>query len=208
MATRNRRAPVAVSAREDRDEALAPRASTRRAPSHAAANVTPITRFPARSGRSGGKSGKSDVSGKHGTSAVSDKTGKSGKRAGSGTSAPPKRGAVIALRLATTPNERETIPRAEPRHEMRHEPRPAPAAARRTNSARKQFGELREALAGGWEIVQPVFARPLWSATDDSLTAFSFVLRRESGTRLVTVPGGRLVEKFIASQRLSVDERR
>jgi hypothetical protein len=72
----------------------------------------------------------------------------------------------------------------------------------------KRFAELRDALAGGWEIVQPVFARPLWSSADDSQTAFSFVLKRESGTRLVTVPGGRLVERFIAAQHLAVDERR
>ncbi len=85
---------------------------------------------------------------------------------------------------------------------------PAPPAPRRPNSARKQFTELRDALAGGWEIVQPVFARPLWSSADDSLTAFSFVLRRDSATRLVTVPGGRLVEKFIAARQLKVDERR
>ena len=41
---------------------------------------------------------------------------------------------------------------------------------------RHHFGELRTALADGWEIVQPIFARPLWSVLDDSTTAFNFVL--------------------------------
>ncbi len=119
--------------------------------------------------------------------------------------ATPKRGAPVALRVASA-GDRD----APPVHPEPHAPRETPPAPRprKPGGARKQFAELRDALAGGWEIVQPVFARPLWSSADDSLTAFSFVLRRESATRLVTVPGGRLVEKFIASRQLKVDERR
>lgn len=70
---------------------------------------------------------------------------------------------------------------------------------------RKHLGELREALRDGWEIVQPIFARPLWSAADDSATAFNFVLRGPTGTRLITVPEGRGVERFIRDRQLSVD---
>ena len=121
-------------------------------------------------------------------------------------SAPPKRGAVVALRVAATGGH--DAPPVHPEPRAQRETPPAPPAPRRPNSARKQFTELRDALAGGWEIVQPVFARPLWSSADDSLTAFSFVLRRDSATRLVTVPGGRLVERFIAARQLKVDERR
>ncbi len=73
---------------------------------------------------------------------------------------------------------------------------------------RKKFGELRAALAEGWEIVQPIFARPLWSVVDDSATAFNFVLSRERATRLVTVPSGRTVQRFIRDQRLDVDYQR
>ena len=73
---------------------------------------------------------------------------------------------------------------------------------------RQKFGELREALAEGWEIVQPIFARPLWSVSDDSITAFNFVLRRECTTRLVTVPAGRTVQRFIRDRQLMVDYRR
>jgi|GEM_PF-1120069 len=94
---------------------------------------------------------------------------------------------------------------------------PVPVKPRRKRSAspsqgkasvRKQFGELRTALADGWEIVQPIFARPLWSSTDDAATAFNFVLKREHTTRLVTVPEGRTVQRFIREHALVVDYRR
>lgn len=85
---------------------------------------------------------------------------------------------------------------------------PKAAAAKPRSSVRQRFTELRTALADGWEIVQPIFARPLWSAADDSTTAFNFVLRRSSDTRLVTVPEGRTVERFIRDRQLTVDYRR
>ncbi|MGE5334996.1 MAG: hypothetical protein ACM3N4_09885 [Nitrososphaerota archaeon] len=75
-------------------------------------------------------------------------------------------------------------------------------------SKRQRFTELRTALDDGWEIVQPIFARPLWSVPDDSTTAFNFVLRRATDTRLVTVPEGRTVERFIRDRQLAVDYRR
>jgi hypothetical protein len=75
-------------------------------------------------------------------------------------------------------------------------------------SVRQCFGELRTALNEGWEIVQPIFARPLWSTADNSATAFNFVLRREQATRLVTVPEGRTVQRFIRDHELTVDYRR
>jgi hypothetical protein len=75
-------------------------------------------------------------------------------------------------------------------------------------SVRQSFGELRAALSEGWEIVQPIFARPLWSAADNSTTAFNFVLRRNQATRLVTVPEGRTVQRFIRDHELTVDYRR
>lgn len=84
---------------------------------------------------------------------------------------------------------------------------PKPATTPR-KGVRQRFTELRTALADGWEIVQPIFARPLWSAPDDSLTAFNFVLRRDDDTRLVTVPEGRTVARFIRDRQLDVDYRR
>lgn len=86
-----------------------------------------------------------------------------------------------------------------------HAATPATPAGPATDSGRRHFGELRAALDAGWEIVQPIFARPLWSAADDSATAFNFVLHSSHGTRLITVPQGRLVERFIRARHLSVD---
>ncbi|HEY1389139.1 MAG TPA: hypothetical protein VGF38_11395, partial [Ktedonobacterales bacterium] len=85
---------------------------------------------------------------------------------------------------------------------------PTPEKTRPQSGVRQRFTELRTALADGWEIVQPIFARPLWSVPDDSTTAFNFVLRRETDTRLVTVPEGRTVERFIRDRHLTVDYRR
>ncbi len=84
----------------------------------------------------------------------------------------------------------------------------SPRSSHRKMSVRQCLNELRGALAEGWEIVQPIFARPLWSVTDDSTTAFNFVLRRELATRLVVVPEGRTVERFIRDRQLTVDYRR
>jgi len=81
-------------------------------------------------------------------------------------------------------------------------------SVRTTISVRQRFGELRSALAEGWEIVQPIFARPLWSVADDSANAFNFVLQREHATRLVIVPEGRTISRFIRDRRLIVDYRR
>lgn len=82
------------------------------------------------------------------------------------------------------------------------------AATTNKASVRQRFGELRAALAEGWVIVQPIFARPLWTVADDSTTAFNFVLRRERATRLLTIPEGRTVTRFIRDQQLTVDYRR
>ncbi|MGH2487865.1 MAG: hypothetical protein ACRDHE_17830, partial [Ktedonobacterales bacterium] len=107
-----------------------------------------------------------------------------------------------ARTLARTPARAEPAPHAKP-HLEPHVEKSAP----RGPTVRQRFGELRDLLAEGWEIVQPIFARPLWSATDNSTTAFNFVLRRENATRLLTVPEGRTVHRFIREQNLLVDYR-
>jgi hypothetical protein len=91
-------------------------------------------------------------------------------------------------------------------HPMAREPRPA-TGPHGHGAVRQCFGDLSAALEEGWEIVQPIFARPLWSVTDDSATAFNFVLRREAATRLVIVPSGRGVQRFIRDHHLRVDHR-
>lgn len=107
--------------------------------------------------------------------------------------------AMLYPSIATFPGL--AVPAAVP---SSHAPRPAQGRL----SVRQCLSELREAIAEGWEIVQPIFARPLWSVTDDSTTAFNFVLRRDVSTRLVVVPEGRTVERFIRERDLIVDYRR
>lgn len=101
------------------------------------------------------------------------------------------------------PTTTHPAPATPPNHPALHAAHAAPRL-----SVRARLGELREALADGFEIVQPIFARPLWSVSDDSTTAFNFVLRRELTTRLVTVPEGRTVQRFIRERQLLVDYRR
>ena len=74
------------------------------------------------------------------------------------------------------------------------------------STAALRLAELHSALAEGWEIVQPIFARPLWSSLNDTVTAFNFVLRRERNVRLITIPRDHAVEDFIGEQHLAVDE--
>lgn len=124
-----------------------------------------------------------------------------------------KRGAALEVALRVAPSNRPSHPpraRQQPAAQPTAPDAATPAAApkRPHKSAGKRFGDLRDALAEGWEIVQPIFARPLWSAADDSQTAFNFVLRRDQATRLLTVPGSRTVERFIAAHSLQVDYRR
>ena len=116
------------------------------------------------------------------------------------------------LRLASASGSNPTPrPRQQPTSTTTPTPpaseTPATPKRPRPPSSTRRFSELREALADGWEIVQPIFARPLWSAADDSRTAYNFVLRREQATRLLTVPGTLAVERFIAAHKLTVDHR-
>lgn len=126
--------------------------------------------------------------------------------------APPVRRTAPMRETPTQPHAM-TAAEAHPPAPALHRPRPVadPVEAKRAGrpgTGRQQLSELRAALADGWEIVQPIFARPLWSATDDSTTAFNFVLRRDRTTRLLIVPEGRTVERLIRDRQLMVDYRR
>jgi hypothetical protein len=73
---------------------------------------------------------------------------------------------------------------------------------------RQRLGELRAAIAEGFLIQEPIYARPLWSSPDNSRIAYSFVLQHNQVTRLITVPDGRTVQRFIRDRDLAVDYRR
>ena len=125
----------------------------------------------------------------------------------------PQAAASRMVSVAVLPAKSEisqNIPTKRATDDVAHVSSPRNHEARQSvrQSVRQSFGELRTALNEGWEIVQPIFARPLWSAADNSTTAFNFVLRREQATRLVTVPEGRTVQRFIRDHELTVDYRR
>lgn len=73
---------------------------------------------------------------------------------------------------------------------------------------RGALGELRAAIKDGWQIVQPIFARPLWSSLNDEQTALHFVLQRERATRLLTLHESKSVLRFIRERDLAIDQRR
>jgi hypothetical protein len=75
-------------------------------------------------------------------------------------------------------------------------------------TVRQRLGELRAAIAEGFLIQEPIYARPLWSSPDNSRIAYSFVLQLNQVTRLITVPDGRTVQQFIRERDLAVDYRR
>jgi hypothetical protein len=123
-----------------------------------------------------------------------------------------KRPAAVAQLALDLPPAATPAPACASPDRLSHPPIVLPTPAQgvgasggRLGAKSHHFGELRDALAQGWEIVQPIFARPLWSAPDDSATAFNFVLRSAHGTRLITVPQGRTVERFIRDRHLTVD---
>jgi hypothetical protein len=77
--------------------------------------------------------------------------------------------------------------------------------ARTQLGVRKKYGELRAAIAEGFEVQEPIYARPLWSSPDDSRIAYSFVLQREQVTRLITVPDSRTIQQFIRKHNFRID---
>jgi hypothetical protein len=71
-------------------------------------------------------------------------------------------------------------------------------------NARRPLRTLRRLLAEGWELVQPVFVRPQWSALDDHTMALHFVLQRDHATQLVTLPETRAVLRFVRQRAWKV----
>ena len=90
-------------------------------------------------------------------------------------------------------------PAAEPEAAWDQLQRPAHTAA-----LEPQYRLLRSALDSGWRIEEPVYLRPRWSGGHSR--AYHFILRHMIVTapRLLTVPEGVDVERFVADAGLSV----
>ena len=63
---------------------------------------------------------------------------------------------------------------------------------------------LRSALEAGWSIEEPVYLRPRWS--EDGPRVYHFILRLEAegDPRLLTVPEGPEVERFVLDEGLQL----
>ena len=86
-------------------------------------------------------------------------------------------------------------------------PVPLSQPPKQRHDVRGQMHALRAALAEGWEIVQPIFARPLWSALDDGQTALHCVLQRDRATQLLTLPETPAVRRFVRQRAWQVQGR-
>ncbi len=102
---------------------------------------------------------------------------------------------------------KQTLPSESKAPVVRPVARVAAPLLPKTNVTQQHLHDLRVALAEGWEIVQPIFARPLWTSLDDRRLAFHFVLQRDRATRLLTVPETKTIARFIREQSLSIDSR-
>ncbi len=81
-------------------------------------------------------------------------------------------------------------------NQIQESARPSPVGA--------QFRLLISALDLGWRVEEPVYLRPRWA--EDSSRVYHFILKRSpaSPPKLVTVPEGPEVQRFVHDQGLRV----
>jgi len=70
-----------------------------------------------------------------------------------------------------------------------------------------RYRQLLAALDTGWQIEEPIYLRPRWS--ENRTREYHFILRRPHSTapRLLTVPEGAEVDRFVIDQKLKVTRR-
>ncbi len=90
---------------------------------------------------------------------------------------------------------------------LRQPVRLADAAGAPPSGVEPRYRLLLAALDMGWRIEEPVYLRPRWG--DEGQRAYYFILRRaDSGEqKLLSVPEGQEVKRFVHDQRLSVSMR-
>jgi hypothetical protein len=79
-------------------------------------------------------------------------------------------------------------------------------APSRLSAVDAQFRQVIAAIDLGWHVEEPVYLRPRW--TGDSRRVYHFILKRApvSTPRLITVPEGPAVERFVRDEYLRVVE--
>jgi len=74
----------------------------------------------------------------------------------------------------------------------------------RPRSVEGQFRLLTSALDLGWQIEEPVYLRPRWAEGAPRVYHFIFKRHPTSPPKLITVPEGPDLRRFVADERLQV----
>jgi hypothetical protein len=76
---------------------------------------------------------------------------------------------------------------------------------RSANPDEDTFYALLAALDAGWRIEPPVYVRPRWGNDHAGQQMYHFILRRETGTTMVSVADCARVRNFVQELGLSLD---
>jgi len=76
---------------------------------------------------------------------------------------------------------------------------------RSTNSDDDTFCALLAALDAGWRVEPPVYVRPRWGSDHAGEQMYHFILRRDTGTTMVSVADDHRIRAFIQEHGLEVN---
>ena len=76
---------------------------------------------------------------------------------------------------------------------------------RSPNPDEDTFYALLAALDAGWRIEPPVYVRPRWGSNHAGQQMYHFILRRETGTTMVSVADGSRIRTFVQEHGLEVN---
>ena len=68
---------------------------------------------------------------------------------------------------------------------------------RSSNPDDDTFYALLAALDAGWRVEPPVYVRPRWGSEHAGQQMYHFILRRETGTTMVSVADGNRIRTFV-----------
>ena len=71
---------------------------------------------------------------------------------------------------------------------------------RSSNPDDDTFYALLAALDAGWRVEPPVYVRPRWGSEHAGTVMYHFILRRETGTTMVSVPTARASARFAGTR--------
>jgi hypothetical protein len=76
---------------------------------------------------------------------------------------------------------------------------------RSRDSDEDTFHALLAALDADWRVEPPVYVRPRWGSEHAGQFMYHFILRRETGTTMVSVADGTRVRRFVQEHALQVN---